>query len=124
VDNRIDPISRSVTVRAILANDDGLLKPGLLMEVQLLTRERDALLVPEAALFQQAKAHYVFVIVSGDPGFIVQKREVEIGSRWRGTVEILEGLNAGDQVVTEGMLKVKSGDQVRLLEQGIGSGEQ
>jgi membrane fusion protein (multidrug efflux system) len=120
LDNQIDPISRSVTVRAVLPNDDGLLKPGLLMEVELLTRQRDAMIVPEQALFQQSKDHFVFVIVEGEPDLLVQKRQVEIGSRWRGKVEILSGLETGDRVVTDGTLKVKSGDAVMILEHSIG----
>ncbi len=119
VDNQIDPVSRSVTVRANLPNEGGLLKPGLLMEVELLTRRRDALVVPEAALVQQSRDHFVFEVVSSDSTLMAQKRQVEIGSRWRGKVEILNGIDVGDRVITDGTLKVKSGDPITILEQGF-----
>ncbi|MVF13052.1 efflux RND transporter periplasmic adaptor subunit [Ketobacter sp. MCCC 1A13808] len=123
VDNLIDPVSRSVTVRAVLSNEDGSLKPGLLMEVELLTRERDAMIVPEEALFQQSKDHFVFVIVEAESGLTVEKRQVKIGSRWLGKVEILSGLSIGDKVVTDGTLKVKSGDAVTLSAHLFGEDE-
>lgn len=115
VDNRVDPISRSVVVRAILPNDDGALKPGLLMEVELMTREREALLVPEAAIVQQSRDHFVFLLRASDEGQIAEKRKVQIGSRWRGAVEIVAGLHAGDVVITDGTLKVENGDPVKVL---------
>ena len=120
LDNRIDPLSRSVTVRAMLANDDGLLKPGLLMEVELLTRQRSALIIPEAAVVQQSRDHFVFVAVASDSMWVVQKQRIEIGTRWRGKVEVLKGIDQGDRVVTDGTLKVRSGSPVSFMKHTSG----
>lgn len=120
VDNQIDPVSRSVTVRAHLPNDNGMLKPGLLMEVELLIRRREALILPEEALFQQGTDHFVFVVVDAESGLIALKRQVEIGSRWLGKVEVLRGIELGDRVVTDGTLKVRSGDRISILEHALG----
>ena len=81
------------------------------------------MIVPEEALFQQSKDHFVFVIVEAESGLTVEKRQVKIGSRWLGKVEILSGLSIGDKVVTDGTLKVKSGDAVTLSAHLFGEDE-
>ncbi len=50
VDSRVDPVTRSIQVRALIGNADRTLKPGVLMQVELLRNPREALVVPEAAL--------------------------------------------------------------------------
>jgi membrane fusion protein, multidrug efflux system len=104
--------TRSVTVRALLANDDGALKPGMFLNVSLANDEREALVIPEEALSPEAERQYVYVVSDGK----VERREVRIGGRSPGSVEILSGLNAGEQVVVEGTQKVRDGSAVRVAE--------
>jgi membrane fusion protein (multidrug efflux system) len=115
VDSRIDPVTRSVTVRAVLPNPQGLLKPGMFLNVRLMRDERDTLMIPEAALVPEQSRQFVFV-VENDRAI---RREVRIGRREPGRVEILAGLEAGDRVVVEGTQKVRDGAAVRELQQGI-----
>jgi membrane fusion protein (multidrug efflux system) len=115
VDSRIDPVTRSVTVRAVLPNPQGLLKPGMFLNVRLMRDERDTLMIPEAALVPEQSRQFVFV-VENDRAI---RREVRIGRREPGRVEILAGLEAGDSVVVEGTQKVRDGAAVRELQQGI-----
>ncbi|HEY8508585.1 MAG TPA: efflux RND transporter periplasmic adaptor subunit [Steroidobacteraceae bacterium] len=115
VDSRIDPVTRSVTVRAVLPNPQGLLKPGMFLNVRLMRDERDTLMIPEAALVPEQSRQFVFVI-ENDRAI---RREVRIGRREPGRVEILAGLEAGDRVVVEGTQKIRDGVPVRELQQGI-----
>jgi membrane fusion protein (multidrug efflux system) len=111
IDSRVDPVTRSVQVRALVPNPEQTLKPGVLMQVELLRNPRDALIVPESALLQQGREHYVMRV---DDSGVVEKRSVEIGGRHPGEVEILTGLAAGDRVITHGNDKVRPGQQVEI----------
>ena len=113
VDTRIDPATRSVTVRALLPNPDALLKPGMFLTVRLSRGAVDALLVPEQALVPEQGDVYVFVVTDGS----VAKRRIRIGERRVGDVQVLEGLAAGDLVVTEGTQKLRDGAPVSLQSQ-------
>jgi membrane fusion protein (multidrug efflux system) len=110
VDTRIDPATRSVTVRALLPNPDGLLKPGMFLTVRLSRGAVDALLVPEQALVPEQGDVFVFVVADG----VAEKRRVRIGQRRVGDVQFVEGLAEGELVVTEGTQKLRDGAAVRL----------
>ncbi len=118
VTTQIDPVTRSILVRAALPNPDGVLKPGLLMTVELSKQPRRAVLVPEEALMPKGQRNHVFVV--DDAGKVTQ-REVEIGSRRPGEVEIRSGLEAGERIVTQGQLRVRPGQTVRIQTAADGS---
>ena len=99
IDSRVDPVSRSISARAIIDNPEHLLRPGLLMEVTVLGRQRQALLIPEESLLSRSTEHYVWKLV-GDEAL---RTPVRIGGRVPGWVEIVEGLAAGDLVVRDGV---------------------
>lgn len=111
IDSRIDPITRSVTVRAAVPNPDGRLRPGMFFSVQLSQMERQATLIPEAALVPVQNRQFVFVIRDG----VAERREVITGRRRPGIVEVVQGLEAGEDVVVEGVQKVRPGGPVRAL---------
>lgn len=112
VNSRIDPITRSVLVRAILPNDSGLLKPGLLMRVNLLRNERKALVLPEESVFQREDDHYVLVVPEG--GGEAEQRKILTGMRRPGMIEVLSGLQEGEYVITRGINRVTDGQQVQI----------
>lgn len=117
IDNRIDPVSRTITIRAVLPNDSGVLRPGLLMEVDLLTRERTALVIPELALVPQGQRQFVFVAMPGEGNqLLAEQRLVSVGSRWLGKVEITSGLQVGERVVSHGTVKVRDQMLIRVLD--------
>ena len=115
IDSRIDPITRSVTVRARIDNPQRLLKPGMLMSVRLQKSETMSLLLPEEALLQEGFRSYVFRVNKGSEPLTVSKHEIQTGARRIGTVVVTAGLDAGDQVVTHGVLRLKDGSPVTLL---------
>ncbi|WP_020399207.1 efflux RND transporter periplasmic adaptor subunit [Kordiimonas gwangyangensis] len=119
IDSRIDPVTRSVIVRAEVPNEDRLLRPGLLMTVQVLSRSWEGLSVPEQAIVPSAGHQYVFVM-QGDEA---KRREVQLGLRRPGYVEVVEGLELGDRVVVEGTLRLgREGMKVRDMATDVASG--
>jgi membrane fusion protein (multidrug efflux system) len=111
VDSRVDPQTRSVTVRAMLPNGSGRLKPGMFLTVHLKRSESDVLLIPEEALVPEQGDVYVFV-VAGDAA---AKRKVQIGQRRVGSVQVTDGLRPGELVVTEGTQKLRDGAAVQVV---------
>jgi membrane fusion protein (multidrug efflux system) len=112
VDSRVDPSTRSITVRALVPNPAGLLKPGMFLTVRLARDATDALVVPEQALVPEQGDMFVFVVKDGT----AEKRLVRIGQRRVGNVQIVQGLEAGDLVVTEGTQKLRDGARVQVAQ--------
>lgn len=112
LDSRVDAATRSITVRAEIPNRDGSLRPGMFMTVRLDVDAAPALLVPEGAIVPEQGHVYVFV-AAGDKA---ERREVRTGRRRKGEVEVVSGLVAGDQVVTEGTQMLRDGDVVRVVQ--------
>ncbi|HMN45552.1 MAG TPA: efflux RND transporter periplasmic adaptor subunit [Povalibacter sp.] len=105
IDNRLDPVSRAVLVRARIDNRDGRLKPGMLMTVSLMRAAAPALLIPEQALVPEGNEKYVFAVRDGK----AVRTQVQTGRRRPGEVEIIDGLGDGDVVIVEGTQKVRDG---------------
>jgi membrane fusion protein (multidrug efflux system) len=120
IDSRIDPVTRSVVVRALLPNPERALRPGLLMRVELLVDPRDAVVVPEAALIQRGTDHFVLRLVDGEDGPTVERVQIQVGTRKPGLVEVRDGLDAGDRVVTDGQGSARPGQPVRVMENAVG----
>lgn len=107
VADQIDPASRTVRARVDLPNPERRLKPGMFARVALATGEEPApvLAVPRSALQRDGGASIVFVRT--DPGRF-ERRRVETGRATDDLVEILDGLTAGEEVVTEGAFLLRS----------------
>ncbi len=119
IDSQIDEATRSVIVRAIIPNPDGALKPGLLMTVNLLKNPREGVGIPENAIIPEGRKHFVFVVDTAQTPPVTEKREVVIGTRKPGEVEIVQNLKEGETVVTQGTMTVKDGGAVKITaEQG------
>jgi membrane fusion protein (multidrug efflux system) len=120
VDPLIDANGRSIGVRASIPNRQLLLRPGLFARVSTLfgVRER-ARVVPEEAIVPQGGRQFVIKLVPGpDNDTLVSRRvEVKVGIRRPGQVEIVEGLQEGDTVVTAGQQRLqRDGSPVKVLE--------
>ena len=108
---RISPTSRSISVRGIIENEEYLLRPGMMLNVTMQMQDRNVLLIPENSISNVGEKHFVFLIEDGNR---VKQKEVEIGQRLSGFVEIISGLKAGDSVVTDGIVKISDGDIVEI----------
>lgn len=120
IDNQIDPVTRALTVRALLPNKERQLTQGLLMTVNLFADERTALIISESALVPLGSNNFVFVVRQDGGRTVVERRLVIIGQRMEGTVEVLSGLEAGDRVVTHGLQKVRDGSVVNVIAEQTG----
>lgn len=120
IDSRIDPVTRSVTVRAVIPNDAGELKTGLLMTVEVLKNRRQAIVAPEQAVIARGRETRVFVVDPKSSAPTAQARDVVLGAREAGKVEVVSGLTAGEFVITDGTLKVKAGQAVTVLAKDTG----
>ena len=107
----MDAGGRSILLRATVANKDAVLRPGMFARVQLLFNQDKALVAPEAALSPSGETQYVYRIKDGR----AERREVTIGERREGRVEILTGVAAGDKLVVAGMQRVTDGATVAVV---------
>lgn len=115
IGTRVDPVTRSINVRAELDNADGRLRPGMLMEVVVQQHVRDTIVIQEAAIEPSGDRHFVMLIEQGDDATRLTRREIVIGERRNGEVEILEGLSAGDLIVVHGLQLARDGQEARLI---------
>ena len=120
IDNQIDPVTRAITVRALLPNDDRELKQGMLMSINLYANKREALVISEAALVPLGSDNFVFVVQPQGETLTVERRQVTIGQRLRGFVEILNGLEADEKVVTHGLQKIRAGTLINITAEETG----
>jgi membrane fusion protein, multidrug efflux system len=111
VDTRIDDVSRSFRVRAVIPNPEGALPAGMFMFLTLLLSEDEAVTVPEEAVIAQAAQTYVFVVDDGK----AERRAVRTGQRQDGQIAILDGLAVGEMVVTQGTQRLRDGEAVKVL---------
>jgi membrane fusion protein (multidrug efflux system) len=108
IESRVDPVTRSITVRAEIPNPEETLRQGMFMTVKLDGEPEPALLVPEGAIVPEQGRTYVFVVRDA----VAEQREVRTGKRRPGEVQIVEGLAEGDRVVVEGTQNVRDGSPV------------
>ena len=134
VDSRVDPVTRSLKAKAEIPNPDGKLRPGMLMQVDVLQNRRTALAVSEEALVSQGATKMVMVLTPAKENnpegklMDVTPRLLTIGERRPGYVEVLSGLKEGEKIVIEGLIKAHPGGQVliggeRTVAESIGGAE-
>lgn len=111
VGSRVDPVTRAIQVRAHIPNEDRALRPGMLLTVRVVMAERSALVVPENAVYQIQDRAYVFRVGAD---MVAHEQEIRLGDRRFGSVEVLGGLEEGDRIVTEGIVKLRDGVRVRV----------
>lgn len=110
IDPRVDPSTRTVKIKARIPNPDGELRPGLFANVELVTGTRDnAIVVPEQAIVPAIDKLTVFVVEGG----VARRREVTVGARLPGKVEITSGIQTGEMVVISGQQKLR--DQMPVI---------
>ena len=109
VSTRLDAASRAATVRGDFPNPEGLLKPGMLVEINLARGTRQALVVPEIAVQQIGSETFVWRVKADGT---VEKASVEVGGRVPGKVMLNNGVEAGQRIVIEGVGKLQVGAKV------------
>lgn len=117
VDNRVDPATGTVKVRAVFPNPNGRLIPGQYATAVVSESEsKKVILIPQASVSEDQQGHFVMLVDEND---LVQVRRVDMGERIDVSWEVVKGLSEGDKVIVEGIQKVRMGQQVNPVEQTI-----
>lgn len=112
VESQIDPATRTLRLRALSPNPDSALIPGAFANVEIVLQEKETLTIPAFALIPELKGHRVFLFKNGK----AESQSVTIGLRSDERVEITKGLQAGDTLITSGILQLRSNMAVRVAE--------
>jgi len=114
----VDAASRTLPVRLVFANPFGLLRPGMYANVDLAVDRGEALMIPDDAILDTGARRLVFVAL-GEGRFA--PREVEVGARSGGRAQILDGLEAGEEVVVRANFLLDSESRIRAALAGMGA---
>ena len=112
VASRIDAQTRSILTRVKINNENSELIPGALVEIKIKYNERNALSIPDTSIMNQGAKKFVYKVLENST---VNKLEVNTGTRYEGNIEVLSGLNIGDKVVAEGLMKVRPGAKIKPI---------
>ena len=112
ISSRINADTRSLLSRVSINNADLELLSGSLLEITVKFNLRDALSVPDTSIMMEGEKSYVYIVSDKN---ITNKTEVDIGLRSDGKVEILSGLSEGDQIVAEGLKKVRPQGKIKPI---------
>ncbi|ROQ89829.1 efflux RND transporter periplasmic adaptor subunit [Desulfosoma caldarium] len=111
VDNQVDPSTGTIAVRAVFPNPDGLLIPGQYVTVLVKARDPNPLpVVPQSAVLVDQKGHYVLIV---DASGTVAARYISLGPTLGTEWAVTSGLVEGEQVIVQGLQKVRPGQTVR-----------
>ena len=112
VASRVDAQTRSILARAKIDNENSEIIPGSLLEIEIFYNEKNALSVPDTSVMYEGNKKFVYKVVEENK---IKKTEIKTGVRSLGNLEILSGLSDGDQVIAEGLTKVRSGMKVKPI---------
>ncbi len=120
IDPVLDPETRTVRVRALLRNPDGILKPEMYVNVTIDVALGEVLAVPEEAVFHTGTRQIIFV----DKGHgLFEPREVTLGAKAEGVYEVKSGIEAGEVVVTSGNFLIDSESRLKAALDGMAPAE-
>ena len=112
ISSRINADTRSLLARIKIDNKDLELLSGSLLEITVKFNLRNSLSVPDTSIMMEGEKSYIYTVSDED---IANKTEVEIGLRGDSKIEILSGVNEGDQIVAEGLKKVRPRGKIKPI---------
>ncbi|MCB1826983.1 MAG: efflux RND transporter periplasmic adaptor subunit, partial [Coxiellaceae bacterium] len=120
INSSVDATTRTISVQATFPNDDNKLYPGLFADVNVIMPEQVGVVtVPQTSITYSLYGDSIYVVNNGKDKFdkstlIAEQKFVKVGER-RGTViAVKKGVNAGDQIVTAGQLKLHPGSRIKI----------
>lgn len=111
--NYIDPLSRTMEVRVVLDNNEGIFKSGSFVKGELVFYEKFSIVVPVEAVLDVDSKKVIFVVREDNT---VEEREVKVGLKYKNFVEILSGVKENEKVVYQGGELLKTGMKVEVVE--------
>ena len=110
--SRIDVEKRSLAARVKLENDNLEILPGSLLEISIKYNERNSLSIPDTSIMLEGNKTFAYKVSADN---ITNKTEITIGIRNGGYVEVISGLNEKDNIVAEGLKKVRPGGKIKPI---------
>ena len=110
--SRIDAQTRSILARAQINNENLEILPGSLLDIEVFYNDNEALSVADTSIIFEDEKKFVYKILDNNK---IQKTEVVTGIRKDGNLQILEGLNADDRIVKEGLSRLSEGMLVKPI---------
>ena len=114
ISSRIDPSTRSILARIIVNNSKFQIIPGQLMTVKVIYEEIEQIGVPESAVTIQGDTAFVYIVNNN----AAEKKNIKVGKRNFGKVSVISGISEGDQVITEGVSKVRNKSKIKIIKPG------
>ncbi len=121
IDSRVNPVTRSVTVRAEIPNADHRLRAGMLLTTIIAKNPETSPAIPERALLSVQANHFAFVLEEAEGKATVKRVPVQIGRREPGYVEITDGLKEGQRIVSDGLIGLRDGGEVTVTGEFAGT---
>ena len=109
---RIDVDTRSLAIRIKLENDNFEILPGSLLEIIVKYNERNSMSIPDTCLIMEGNKTYVYKVAEDN---VTNKTEIVIGIRDSGFIEVVSGLANGDNIVAEGLKKVRPRGKIKPI---------
>ena len=120
IDSKVDERTRNIMIQATVKNSEHKLRPGMFVDVEVLLPETEGVLaIPSSAISYAPYGDSVYVVKSatgpdGKPATEVQQQFVKLGTKRGDQVSVLSGINAGDQIVSSGVFKLRPGAPVQV----------
>ena len=114
IDSRLDESTRSIMIQGTVRNAEGRLRPGMFVNVEALLPEKDVISIPSSSISYAPYGDSVFIVKEkrgpdGKPGKEAQQQFVKTGPSRGDQVSIVSGVKEGDEVVSSGVFKLRSG---------------
>ncbi len=118
LDRSVDSQTGTIRIRVVFPNDNSMLKAGLTCNLRVLSNSAEnSLMIPYRAVTEQMGEYFVFVVDSNK----VTQRRIVLGMTMGDLVVVKEGLQAGNQIVTEGVQKLRDNAQVVVVPANVKS---
>jgi RND family efflux transporter MFP subunit len=119
MDRAVDPETGTITARLELPNENDMLRPGLTCNVRVLHKADNKIVIPFEAVTVQMGEYFVFVV----EGNKVSQQRIEIGRNFNGKVIVQQGLKPGEEIVTQGLQRLRDGSPVIVADSTVGTAQ-
>jgi membrane fusion protein, multidrug efflux system len=109
----VDRASRNLWMRGTLANPEGILKPGMFVQVEVMEpKVKEVIAIPATAVIYAPYGNSVFIVEEEEGKLVARQRIVRLGETRGDFVEVVSGLDGGETLVTTGAFKLRNGSFV------------